>query len=380
MNILSIDHPDITLNPDTSLVSQANSGDTTITVLNTKGFSINQCILIGEEGSENAERVKTHPTTAPTDTVITLASGLKFSHTTDEPVTFLDFDQIEIYRANSKGGSYTLIDTIDIDWSELKTTYRDENGLSGNYYRFRYKNSISGNVSSYSVEIPASGFSSEALYSLVEKTLTLFGSQSERLLDKDEITDDLNEGYRILVNRIIDLGIDYYVKKGDKIPFVADQENYDLPNDFVRPRRFWFCYNGSNEYPADPLDFSLDHPDRYYSETEPKYFFRGKQIVVRPVPTSSAGYILPYYVYMPPKLENDDDEPDLPKGYASNLVNWALFRAFLKDNKFEKANYYKTLFENQAEMMLLEIKKRTPEWPKKATRAYADLDDGYPFD
>ena len=379
MNILKLDPPDISENIDTSLTQQANSGDTVLNVVNTKGFSTNQILLVGSLGSENAEVVKTHATISPTDTQITLASGLKFSHTTDEPVTILDFDKIEIYRARAKGGDYSLIDTIDIDYSERKTIYRDTYGTSTSYYKIRYKNSIDGTYSDYSAEFPASGFSPEALYSLVEKTLKLFGSQSEEVLNKEEIVDDLNEGYKILVNRIIDLGIDYYVKKGDKIPLVANQENYPLPSDFVRPRRIWISYDGTNEYPANPMDFSFDHPDRQYDKTDPKYFFRGKEIVIRPIPTSSTGYILPYYVYMPKPLENDDDEPDLPKGYASNLVNWALFRAFSKDNKFDKANYYKTLFEQHSEMMLLEIKKRTPEWPQRVSEFLSEIDDSWEY-
>jgi hypothetical protein len=379
MNILRLDPPDISENINTSLTQQANAGDTVLNVVNTKGFSTNQILLVGSLESENAEVVKTHATTSPTDTQITLASGLKFSHTTDEPVTILDFDKIEIYRASAKGGDYSLIDTIDIDYSEEKTIYRDTYGTSTSYYKIRYKNSIDSTYSDYSAEFPASGFPVNSLYAMVEKVLTLFSSQSERLLNREEIIDDINEGYRILVNKIIDLGIDYYVKKGDQIPLVANQEEYILPSDFVRPKRIYISYDGSNEYPAEPMDFVLEQSKTAYLEAEPKYFFRGEKIVIRPVPTSSTGYIQPYYYYMPNPLENDDDEPELPKGYHNLLVNYALARAFEKDKKIDWVNYYMGLFTNQTELMLLEIKKRTPERGQRIVPFGWEYDDNYPF-
>jgi hypothetical protein len=379
MNRLIIDHPDISENQNTSLTQQANAGNTVLNVVNTKGFSTNQILLIGNLGSENAEIIKTHATTAPTDTTITLASALKFNHTTDEPITLLDYDKIEIQRASSKGGTYSVIDTIDIAVDEDETTYKDAAGVSTDYYRFRYKNSIDNSYSDYSVEIPASGYPSNALNSMVEKVLTLFSSQSEKLLNRDEIIEDINEGYRILVNKIIDLGIDYYAKKGDQIPLVANQEEYTLPTDFVRPKRIYISYDGSNEYPAEPMDFILEQSKTAYLEAEPKYFFRGEKIVIRPVPTSSTGYIQPYYYYMPNLLTNDDDEPELPKGYHNLLVNYALARAFEKDKKIDWVNYYMGLFTNQTELMLLEIKKRTPERGQRIVPFGWEYDDNYPF-
>lgn len=379
MNILELDHPDISKNPDTILVQQANAGDTVLNVINTKGFTTNQLILVGKLASESAEIAKTHATTTPTDTQITLASGLKYNHHTDEPVTVLDFDKIEIERATSKGGTYSLIATIDIDVTEDRTIFKDAEGTSTDYYRIRYKNSINNSVSIYSVEFPATGYPSNALASLVDKVLKLFGSQSERILDKEEIIGDINDAYRLLVNEIIDLGIDYYVKKGEQIPLIGGQENYDLPEDFVRPKRIYISYNGSNEYPAEPIDFVLETSKTAYSETEPRYFFRGEQIVIRPVPNSSTGYILPYYYYMPKELENEDDIPILPKGYHDLLVDYALAKAFEKDKKSDWASYYMNLFNGKKELMLLTIKKRTPERGKRILPYGWEYDDNYPF-
>ncbi len=369
MNILNWNHPDIEQNQNTALVSQANAGDTVLTVINTKGIALNKLLLVGTYGSEDAEIVKVHTTTALTDTVITLAAALKFSHSTDTQVTLLDYDQIEIYRATAKGGSYSLVTTIDITPDEEATNYKDSDGSANDYYKIKYKNSIDSAVSGFSAEIPAGGFNEDTLAGMTDYVFNQFSQQSEKILNRDDIRIWLNEGYRTLINRIIDLGIDYYIKYGSDgngalISFVANQRAYDLPSDFIRPRRFMFTYDAVNYYLANPMDRTFDYPSVTYIKTRPLYHFEHKKIVPKPMPAASTGGILPIYAYMPARMANDDDTPDLPLGYVKNPINYALKRAFESDNKFDVAKYYGDNFENESEMMLSEIKKRTPELPQ----------------
>lgn len=369
MNVLNWRHPEVGQNQNTALVQQANAGDTTLTVINTKGISTNKLLLVGTYGSEDAEIVKVHASTSPTDTVITLAAALKFSHSSDTPVTLLDYDQIEVYRASAKGGSYSLVTTIDITPDEEATNYKDTAGSVTDYYKIKYKNSIDSSVSGFSAEIPAGGFDEDTLAGMTDYVLRQFSKQSEKILDRDDIRIWLNEGYRILINRIIDLGIDYYIKYGSDgsgalISFVSGQRAYDLPSDFLRPRRFLFTYDGVNYYPANPMDRSMDYPTANYYKTKPLYHFEHKKIIPKPKPTASTGGILPIYAYMPARMANDDDTPDLPLGYTKNPINHALRRVFESDNKFDVAKYYGDNFENESEMMLSEIKKRTPEMPQ----------------
>ncbi len=386
-NSTNWNHPEIEQNQKTFLSQQANSGESTLTVINTKGFTTNQLVLAGlKGGSEEVEVVKTHATTAPTNTVITLATALKFSHSNDTPVCVLDYDQIEIYRAASKGGSYSLIATIDITYEEEDTAYWDGTGSATDYYKIRYKNSISAAVSGYSVEIPATGLADDTLAGMVDSVMELFSEQSEQILLRRRIIKWLNDGYKKLIKAIIDLGVDYYVKYGTDdngalISFVANQRAYNCPADFIKPRRFLFTYDGTNYNPADPIDRSKDHPNNVYLKTKPVYYFEGKKIIPLPKPTSSQGGILPIYSYLPARLTNDDDVPDLPIGYTESPVNYALKRAFESDNKYDTAKYYEDLFDKDKGEMLSEIEERTPEMPKYVDAfgisAENDMYDGF---
>jgi len=381
MIITSWRHPDIEQSQDTSLTQQANAAATTLNVINTKGIAVNTLLLIGTYGSEDAEIVKTHASTVPTDTLITLAAGLKFDHSTDTPVTVLDYDQIEISRAASQGGSYSVLTTVAITVEEDATTYKDSAGNATDFYKIRYKNSIDSSFSGYSAEVPATGYGDTTLAGLVDSVYKLFSKQSSKILDRKEVIKWLNEGYITkMVRRIISLGIDYYGKygtdgSGAAIAFVASQRAYSLPSNFVRPTRWDFSYNGVDYYPADPIDSTFDHPQAVYSQSSPKYYYEGNKIVPLPKPTATSGGMRPRFAALAARLANDDDVPDLPYGYEQTMVNWALKRAFESDNKFDVANYYGTLFENDVEEMLLEIKNRYPEIPRTVPMFGASIED-----
>ena len=68
------------------------------------------------------------------------------------------YDQMEFYRSDTSGGSFTLQATVNIDTSTISdlspgyTSWIDPSGSSSKYYKIRWKNSVSSAVSSYSDE------------------------------------------------------------------------------------------------------------------------------------------------------------------------------------------------------------------------------------
>jgi len=381
---LQLQHPDIIANQSTYLTKQANAGDTTLNVADTSGFKKGDLILVGIFGSEKTEIAKISSTVDPTDTVITLENPLKFSHSTNSKITVMDYDQIEIYRADSKFGTYSLIDTIDIAVDEESTTYRDETGDLDKWYKIRYKNSVTEAVSTFSSPLSSTGYTENAVVVLLTKAKKQFSKYSDRLIDRDTWVGWLNEGYRIMVNRIVNLGLDYGVKKGNPISLKAGQEEYDLPYDFLKQRRFWIRYSKGGEYKLlEKMDFSLYDPNSSYSQSNPHYFFRGKKIVINPVPKADAGDILPFYYYLPPLLVYDSDVLDenyIPASKAYILTNYALQKALEMDKRFEEAAYFGQTFENQMDLMIKEMSDRYSEMPGQiGTNEFGDFDTSYPF-
>jgi len=381
---IQLAHPDIGGNQSTYLTKQANAGDSVLNVADTAGFVEKYLILVGIYGSEKTEIAQVSSTTAPTTTQITLENALKFSHSTNSRVTIMDYDQIEVYRADSQYGTYTLIDTISIAVDEESTTYRDETGDLDKWYKIRYKNSITGDVSTYSSPLSASGYTENSVTILLTKAKKQFSKYSGRLIDRDTWMGWLNEGYRIMINRIVNLGKDYGVKKGAKIPLKAGQEEYDLPSDFLKQRRFWIRYSNSGNYNTlERMDFSLYDPNNKYPQTSPHYFFRGKKIVINPVPTADAGDILPFYYYLPNQLVYDADVLDenyIPTSKAFVLTNYALQKALEMDKRFEEAAYFGQMFENQMDLMIKEMSDRYSEMPGQiGTNPIMGIDTSYPF-
>ena len=105
----------------TSLSASATSGGSTISVYSISNFAVNQVLLVGEFGQEGSEIIKTHATTAPSGTTITLASNLAKSHPKDVKVYVLPYDQAQFYHATTSAGSKTLLSTSDIDEEALET-------------------------------------------------------------------------------------------------------------------------------------------------------------------------------------------------------------------------------------------------------------------
>jgi len=152
---------------ETYLTAEVLSGVGALTVKSITGFAINQILLIGELGDENSEIIKTHGSTAPTGSTITLAANLAKSHSPYTKVTVLLYDQIEFSHADSIVGTKTVAATSAIQADAEDTRYDDATYSSG-YYFTRYKNSITSVFSDYSDPIPYSGFDQNTVSAVIE--------------------------------------------------------------------------------------------------------------------------------------------------------------------------------------------------------------------
>jgi hypothetical protein len=76
------------------------------------------------------------------------------------------FNQVQIYRASSKYGTYSLLTTL----SNIRTTkYNDLTGTASSWYKIRFKDSTNTVYSAYSTPIPATGVISDINYTTPRK-------------------------------------------------------------------------------------------------------------------------------------------------------------------------------------------------------------------
>ena len=171
----------------TFLSADISSGGSELTVLNIKEFAVNQILMIGELGNEQTEIIKTHSSTAPTGSTITLASNLVFSHLQGAKVYIIDYDQIEFSHADTVAGTKTVLGTEDIESDSVQTIYKDSTESAG-YYFVRYKNSIDSSYSDYSDPIPHDGFGTNTVNTAISYAMTR---------NKTEFTDNITQSFCI---------------------------------------------------------------------------------------------------------------------------------------------------------------------------------------
>jgi len=256
-------------NPETKdlersyLAEYTDEGATTIELKNNESFAAGQAILIGQAGNERSEVAETDGVTG--STTVTLDGTTELPHNADDPVYVLEFDQVKIYRAVSIAGTYNLIDTIDLRYSDPQgiTRYDDPTGLSSSYYKIKNYNSVEDEESEFSDPIPATGYPEDSLGYVVDQVVREVHDTGFSVLSIDdyiaiaqEVGDDLltqsHRPYR-------------FQKTHELLDTVADQNYVALPAnlwkfDFLK---YTYTVGGySRKYEPDMYDLE-DWIDRF---------------------------------------------------------------------------------------------------------------------
>lgn len=167
----------------TELTADVAAAASTLTVKDIDGFAIDKVLIIGGLGVESFEVVKTHASTAPTGTTVTLTAGVEFAHGAGTKVYIVDYDQIELSHASTVAGSKSVLATVNVQADEVEQVYQDTTQTSG-YYFARFKNSIGITYSAYSPAVPYGGYAVNQIGYAVNWALTRNGMKTY----DDEVT------------------------------------------------------------------------------------------------------------------------------------------------------------------------------------------------
>jgi hypothetical protein len=168
----------------TFLTSDTAAASGTLTVKNIYGFAVNQILVIGEIGNEGSEIIKTHNSTAPTGSTITLASNTVFAHSSSTPITVLAYDQAEFSSAATVTGAKTVLATSNLSADSDETVYNDTTATTG-YYFVRFKNSITSAFSAYSDPIPVTGYGLNTARNVIDNALGMINKTVGEVLTDD---------------------------------------------------------------------------------------------------------------------------------------------------------------------------------------------------
>lgn len=330
-NNIRIDHPDIDGNQKTYLTQTAASGATTLNITNSSGFNNNDFVLIGKLGEESTE-IKKLTATPPSTTTLTI-TALSFAHSPDTPITFIEADQVRVYKATSKGGSYSLLATTNITPDEQATSYTDATGLSTDYYKTAYYNSYTTTQGSYSGEIAGSGYSNYSRRKIADRILAICRDEDGVSFPRDDINDWINEFHEIAQSVVKGVDEEFFLK--DTGDLSSSLELNDLPVDCLTVKRVWVATTGGTMEPATRMRIQDDDPDRTYDSSNPLFYFLADKIGFKPA-LSNGKYRL---IYDPTTSVLTDDSDELPtvfKSYTQGYVNYGLYRAGQSEGKISK--------------------------------------------
>lgn len=145
--IISIENfPQANIAERSILTADALASQAVVNIENASGYSANDFVVVGILGQEHSElkKIQSIATLA-----VTLTANLASKHYRNEPFTKIRGDKARIYRAaNVDGtvpadGSFSLLETIDLQADQLYTEYVDPTGGSGYWYKFTFYNSHS---------------------------------------------------------------------------------------------------------------------------------------------------------------------------------------------------------------------------------------------
>jgi hypothetical protein len=345
MPIINIAHPELGVQK-TLTTSETAASATYSLVENNDGFAASDRVLFGIYGQERTEMVTLSGVTSTNQ--VDHTSGPSFAHPARTQIAQMEFDQIEISRADSEGGSYTVLTTVYLNVDEPDTEYNDTSGSTSSWYKVRYKNSITGIYSDYGDEIQGTGFTDDSLGSMVDEVLEDFGDPQATQVSRESVRNYLNAGVRKLVQTIIKTYPDFRTNYTTQA-LTASTATYALPQYFLAFKRVDINFSGSSTTSGYKAVFSgeeLGYPTTTFSQFEPHISIRGSNFVIRPTPDSSGGYAFIWYWDYPAPMTNDTDEHGLPYGARDILIYYALYRIWLTQDQ-EKATSFKTMMNDQ---------------------------------
>lgn len=163
---------DLLQNPQakTFITTDSVAGLSVLTVKDIQNLRINQLLFVGQEGNQGSEIVKTHTSTVPSGSTVTLAATTKYPHTASTGVVLVPYDQLEFSYAVTNGGSKTTLITTNISAGLMETPYLVSTYTTGFFFA-RWKDSIGSVFSSYSDATPVAGYTKLMARSVIDSAL-----------------------------------------------------------------------------------------------------------------------------------------------------------------------------------------------------------------
>lgn len=367
-----IDNPDLISEEQTYLTEDYSSG-VNISVRNNEGFTTQFFVVVGDSGQEQTETKDISSLSG--NQIIVISSTLKFSHPKSTPVYLTEWDRVYVERASSSAGSYSVITNSetgngywDIEWDdrELSTLILDNSGSTAHYYRWRFRNSVTGTYSSYSGILPGGGLERNQAGFIIEK------------VRKNPITkgvdDDTMYAYMTDLQDLVYEEVPkawWFSKEGTEVATTADTYRYSIStnwSDLLSVKYMLYRYVSGSTDNIYPLTFITDVEFYNYktdtnqnsSDNVTKWTFLPPDtssakgyIGIHTTPDTATCYLKPVYYFELSDITSFDDTLVVPRPKA--YEDYILYRIY-DDIKSDGDNAEK--YNRRVQSSIVALKKR----------------------
>lgn len=188
--------PELQDNARTYLDADSAIGDSSLTA-NGVDFSVGQYVIIGQPGNEKTEIIQIHAVTAPTSTVITLASALVFPHNRGDIVRFIPYNQLTPERSTNGGTSFSALSAINIRADASESYLQRTTDASTDVYRFRFTNSSTALSSAYSDNVTGANYGDGTVWAVKYRALDELGEDRSPLINDQFLNNSIMEARRM---------------------------------------------------------------------------------------------------------------------------------------------------------------------------------------
>jgi len=305
------------------------SAASTLVVVNSSDFAVDQYVLIGSFGSSTAEILKIASVSSGSLTFkdeSEVAATTAYAHPESTRVTVLLYNQVKFYRTTTTTYATTsqIGSTTDIKAQDWYTTVTDSTNTTG-YGWYIWYNEDSTAVSTNSAYQPYTGYSGNTVQKIFNRFYSALNNNELKLITTDDAYSWLNEAYTVIRNELNLVNQEYFASDLQTLSVVAGTAEYELPDDFS-DLLVLYADGASPQQTINPITLS-EIPN--YSGTSPRHYLRGAYIGITPTPASSATW---YYRYVAKATDFTavTDLVDLPDSAFYAVVDWMLGRAYAK--------------------------------------------------
>lgn len=357
-----IEHPELD-GQETRLSADVAASATTSTVENNTSFASSDYVVFGNPNEELTEIVLLTSTSGTT--TLGHTTGPVFAHGARTSVSQIRYNQAKIYSATSEDGIYSLVATVGLTLDQPSTVYDDSAGASSTWYKIKYYNAATADLSSYSVAVQGTGYTENSLHSMADEVLEDFGDPEGKDLTREQVCSYLRGAVRKVTLALIKTFPDY--RKNYVVKTLSSGIS-TLPDNFLGFNRVDGGNSADDAYTAEYVEESRLLPGTNYYATSPRVYIRGDNFYLLPATVANA-YV--WYWDYPSSMTTDSSEHGLPYGARDVLINWAQYKVWLAKDP-DKATGFKNLFKDSLEEYIEFIAQSR----QQITKGYVEVKTG----